>query len=232
MDSAFRRNDGSTPYRFSRHSGFPVIPAQAGIYSPRRTPRARACPAYNRHSGASRNLFAAADTEGPGLTCLQPSFRRKPESTRHDELRFSLERRIHTIPIFPSYRFFRHSGASRNLRAATNSAFRRSNGSTPYRFSRHTGYSVIPAQAGIYALRWTQVFARATDPHHTDFPVIPAQAGIYALRWTQVFARATDPHHTDFPVTPVFPSFRRKPESTRHDGLRFSPERRRACHTT
>ena len=79
------------------------------------------------------------------------------------------------------------------------------------------------------------------------FPVIPAKAGIYALRWTPVFARATAPHlnHTKgntanrggrqrfqsggfnfFPSFQFSPSFRRKPESTRCDGLRFSPERR------
>ena len=90
------------------------------------------------------------------------------------------------------------------------SGFRRHDGFTPM-------FSVIPAQAGIYAPQWTPVFAVATDPHL--FSVIPAQAGIYALRCTPVFAVATDLHL-------CFPSFRRKPESTRRDGLRFSPARR------
>ena len=98
MNSAFRRRNGSTPFRLPRHPDFPVIP-------------------------------------------VSPSFRRKPESTRHDGLRFSPAQRIRTIPIFPSYRGFRHSGESRNLCAAIDSAFRRSDGSTPFRFPRHSDSS-------------------------------------------------------------------------------------------
>ena len=84
---------------------------------------------------------------------LFPSFRRKPESTRCDGLRFSPERRIHTAAaraafpsrwfIFSSFRLFRYSGGSSVILI----------------------FPVIPAKAGIYALQWTPVFARATDPH-------------------------------------------------------------------
>ena len=103
----------------------PVIPAKAGIYTLRWTP---VLPSFQ----------------------FSPSFRRKPESTRCDRLRFSPERRAHTnhptgfsvIPAFPPFQFF----------------------------------PVIPAKAGIYALRWTPVFARATGPHQPPdwFSVIPA----------------------------------------------------------
>ena len=168
MDSAFRRSDGSKPFRLFRYSGFPVIPilpvipAFAGIYALRWT-----------MAFLSFRFF--------------PSFRRKPESTHHDELRFSPERRIHTIPIFPSYRLFRHSGASRNLRATMDAerpgltclqpSFRRKPESTRYDRLRFSPKRRIPA--------------------------IPA-----------------------FPSFRFFSSFRRKPESTRCAGLRFSPERR------
>ena len=45
------------------------------------------------------------------------------------------------IPGLPSSRVFRHSGESRNLCAAIDSAFRRSDGSAPFRFPRHSDSS-------------------------------------------------------------------------------------------
>ena len=128
----------------------------------------------SRHSGESRNLRAAMDSGFPVIPIFpsfrlpQPSFRRKPESTRRDRLRFSRHSDFPVIPakagiyalrwtpVFPSFRipqpsfrrkpestrrdglqfshhseFFRHSGASRNLRAAMDSGFRRNDGSIP-----------------------------------------------------------------------------------------------------
>ena len=92
------------------------------------------------------------------------------------------------IPDFSSFRrFFRHSGESRNLHAAMDSGFRRSDGSTPpphrQRFQAGGLFFVIPVFSVIPVFR-----------HSAGFSVIPAKAGIYTLRWTPVFARATDPH--------------------------------------
>ena len=87
-----------------------------------------------RHSGESRNLCLPAPlpppptvipakagiyavwSYSPSFRLPQPSFRRKPESTRLGDT------------MFPSFQFSRHSGASRNLRATMDSGSRRSDG--------------------------------------------------------------------------------------------------------
>ena len=111
---------------------------------------------------------------------------------------------------FPSFRFFVIAPVFRHC--AGFSSLRQFFVIAPV-FRHRAGFSVIPI-----------------------VPVIPAKAGIYALRWTPIFARATNPHRRRtgsvskpvvyFFVIPVLPSFRRKPESTHYDGLRFSPEQR------
>ena len=97
----------------------------------------------NRHSGASRNLHAAMDSGFPVIPIF-PSFRRKPESTRRDRLRFS---RHSDFPVIPA------QAGIYALRW------------TPVFPSFRIPPTVIPAFAGIYALRWTPVFAGMTDPH-------------------------------------------------------------------
>ena len=158
---------------------------------------------------------------------------------------------IRWFNFFPPFRFCRHSGASRNLRATMNSAFRQSDGFTPYRFSRHSGFPSFPIlpsfrrkpestrhdglrfspERRIHTIPTFPSFRRKPESIRRgirrgpglDLPttVIPAKAGIYP------------PRRTPGPgLTCLQPSFRRKPESTRHDELRFAPERRRACQTT
>ena len=73
-----------------------------------------------------------------------PSFRLAPESTRCGFTVIPAQAGIYAL------RFYRHSGASRNLRAAVLPSFRRKPEST------RGGFSVIPAQAGIYALRFSR----------------------------------------------------------------------------
>ena len=127
---------------------FTVIPAQAGIYALR----------FCRHSGASRNLRIAIYRHSGAsrnlCIAILPSFRRKPESTRCGFAVIPAQAGIYALRFLPSFRrkpesthcdfavipaqagiyalrFCRHSGASRNLRIATASGFRQSDGSTP-----------------------------------------------------------------------------------------------------
>ena len=128
---------------------------------------------------------------------MGPSFRLAPESTRRDFSVIPAQAGIYAL------RLFRHSGASRNLRAAVFPvipaqagiyaprlfpSFRRKPAST------RCDFSVIPAQAGIYALRFSRHSGASRHLRAAIISVIPAQAGIYALRRTPVFARATGPH--------------------------------------
>ena len=163
----------------------PVIPAQAGIQGVWSYSRSFRLP--SRHSGASRNpgrvvIFTVIPPppsrhsglrRNPGRVAIftvipdpssrhtgspQPSFRRKPESTRCDGLRFSPERRLHT---------------------------------------QTTRKETQPTLSAAFPIRRFKFFA--------SFQFCPV-----------------------IPVSPSFqfsPSFRRKPESTPCDGLRFSPER-------
>ena len=232
MNSAFRRNDGSTPYRLSRHSGFPitpifpVIPAKAGIYALRWTP------ACARATDPHHTDFPVIPGKA-GIHALRwtPLFARATDPHHSSS---------------PSLRFPRHSGESRNLHAAMDSGFRRSNGSTPYRFSpsfqfprhseffpsfrrkpestRYDGLRFSPERR-IHTIPVSPSFRRKPESirrggHREHWPnlpttVIPAKAGIYTLQWTPAFAGATDPHHTDFPRHSSFPVI---PNSSRHSG--------------
>ena len=175
-----------------RHPGFP-------------TSRLFDIPAF-RHPGFSVIPAQAGIYAPPGMA---PSFRRKPESTRHRAWprHSGASRNLRTTgygPVIPAQAgiyappgMARHSGASRNLRATRYvpvipalPSFRRKPESTRQRvWPRHSGFFVIPAQAGIYAPPGMAPSFR--------FSVIPAQAGIYA-------------------PPGMSPSFRRKPESTRY----------------
>ena len=119
---------------------------------------------------------------------FMPSFRRKPESTRCHAV-IPAQAGIYALS-------YRHSGASRNLRAVIPS-FRRKPESTRC-------HSVIPAQAGIYALPYRHSGAsrnlRAVMP---SFRRKPESTRCDGLR---VFAGATDPRLNHRQGNTAFPS--------------------------
>ena len=170
-----------------------------------------------RHSGASRNLHAATDS---GFRRRDRPTPKPPERNHCPPSRYCQNRRVPDLrPRMPAtflFRWFRcgsvipaqasvhpgkslrHSGASRNLHAAIDSGFRRSHGSTPKPPDKET-----PPPS-----RYCQKQARIAFP--------PPNAGSVSF----LGGLGVDPSSRQKP-----PSFRRKPESTRCDGLRFSPAR-------
>ena len=114
-----------------------VIPVFSSF---RRKPESMACGHMHRHCGASRNLWRvaictviAAQAGIQGVRPPQPSFRRKPESMAcsHMHRHCGASRNPGVRSYSPSFQFFRHSGLRRNLRAATDSGFRRNDGPIP-----------------------------------------------------------------------------------------------------
>ena len=160
---------------------------------------------------------------GPSLTAsiAQPS-RRKKRVPQQDQrfqsggLNFPVIPIFPVIPAFPSFQFspsfrfsaipifLRHSGESRNLRAAMHSVFHRSDGSTPFRLSVILISPVIP----IFS-RHSGESRNLRAAMHSGFRRSDGSTPFRFFR------------HSNF-----LPSFRRKPESTRCDGLRLSPKRR------
>ena len=131
-----------------------VIAAQAGIqdvwpYAPssrlpqpslRRKPESMACGHMHRHSGLRRNpggvvipTVIAAQAGIYGVWSHSPSLRRKPASRAcgHMHRHCGASRHPGVRSYSPSFQFFRHSGESRNLRAAMDSGFRRNDGPIP-----------------------------------------------------------------------------------------------------
>ena len=95
------------------------------------------------------------------------------------------------VQFFRHSIFPRHSGASRNLRPAMDSGFRRNDGSTPKPpESKHYRRRRRPAAFPI---------RRFNSPHHSNFPVIPTSPSFQL------------PRHSNFPVIPTFPSFQFSP---------------------